>query len=172
MVRLEVCLSRERQGRKGASLNVESYLKRINYSGPLDPDQETLRRLHVTHLLNVPFENFDIHLSRPIVLEDPALFNKIVERRRGGFCYELNGLFCWLLRDLGFKVTMLSAGVARKEGGFDPTSITWPCWLSSNKDGWQTSASGIHFVSRSCWISPANNTKSSGLIASIAKVIG
>jgi N-hydroxyarylamine O-acetyltransferase len=101
-------------------LNVESYLKRIDYSGPLDPNHETLRRLHMTHLLQVPFENFDIHLGTPIKLEDAALFNKIVEQRRGGFCYELNGLFCWLLRELGFKVEMLSAGVARKEGGFDP----------------------------------------------------
>jgi N-hydroxyarylamine O-acetyltransferase len=68
----------------------------------------------------VPFENLDIHLGRPIVLEDDALFDKIVERRRGGFCYELNGLFCRLLRELGFTVEKLSAGVANEEGGFDP----------------------------------------------------
>ena len=120
MVRLEVRLPRERQGREDARLNVERYLKRLNYSGPLDPTLETLRSLHLAHLLQVPFENFDIHLGRPIVLEDAALFNKIVEQRRGGFCYELNGLFCWLLRELGFTVDKLSAGVAREEGGFDP----------------------------------------------------
>ena len=101
-------------------MNVESYLRRIHYSGSVEPDADTLRQLHLAHLLTVPFENLDIHLGRSIVLEDAALFDKIVERRRGGFCYELNGLFCWLLRELGFNVRKLSAGVARAEGGFDP----------------------------------------------------
>jgi N-hydroxyarylamine O-acetyltransferase len=71
-------------------------------------------------LLAVPFENLDIHLGRPIVLDQDALFDKIVTRRRGGFCYELNGLFALLLRALGFKVTLLAAGVARADGGFGP----------------------------------------------------
>jgi N-hydroxyarylamine O-acetyltransferase len=68
----------------------------------------------------VPFENLDIHLGRPIILEDDALFEKVVEQRRGGFCYELNGLFCRLLRELGFAAEKLSAAVANEEGGFDP----------------------------------------------------
>jgi N-hydroxyarylamine O-acetyltransferase len=68
----------------------------------------------------VPFENLSIHAKEPIVLEDEALFTKIVERRRGGFCYEANGLFAALLRELGFDVTMLSAGVANAEGEFGP----------------------------------------------------
>ena len=101
-------------------MNVDAYLRRINYSGSLDPSPETLRNLHVAHLLSVPFENLDIHLGRPIILEDAALFDKIVERKRGGFCYELNGLFCRLLRELGFAAVKLSAAVANPEGGFDP----------------------------------------------------
>lgn len=101
-------------------MNTDAYLRRINYTGSLDPSAETLRNLHVAHLLTVPFENLDIHLGRPIVLEDDALFDKIVERRRGGFCYELNGLFCRLLRELGFAADKLSAAVATEEGGFDP----------------------------------------------------
>ena len=101
-------------------MNVDAYLRRINYTGPVDPSPETLRDLHLAHLLSVPFENLDIHLGRPIVLEDAALFKKIVERRRGGFCYELNGLFCRLLRELGFAAVKLSAAVANEEGGFDP----------------------------------------------------
>ena len=79
-----------------------------------------LRALHRAPLLSVPFENLDIHLGRPIVLDQDALFGKIVTRRRGGFCYELNGLFAALLRALGFEVTLLSAGVARADGGFGP----------------------------------------------------
>ena len=76
--------------------------------------------MQVAHLLAVPFENLSIHAKEPIVLEDEALFAKIVGRRRGGFCYEANGLFAALLRGLGFDVAMLSAGVANAEGGFGP----------------------------------------------------
>jgi N-hydroxyarylamine O-acetyltransferase len=101
-------------------MDVDSYLRRIKYSGPLAPTAETLRELQVAHLLTVPFENLSIHSGQPIVLDDTALFEKIVERRRGGFCYELNGLFAALLRALGFDVVMLSAGVADAEGGFSP----------------------------------------------------
>jgi N-hydroxyarylamine O-acetyltransferase len=99
-------------------LDVKAYLERINYTGALAPTAETLRALHVAHLLSVPFENLSIHAGEPIVLEDDALFAKIVGRGRGGFCYEANGLFAALLRALGFEVAMLSAEVAHAEGGF------------------------------------------------------
>jgi len=71
-------------------------------------------------MLTVPFENLDIHLGRQIVLDDDVFFDKIVKRRRGGFCYELNGLFAALLREIGFDVTMLSAGVAGPNDRFGP----------------------------------------------------
>jgi len=101
-------------------LKIKAYLERINYQGSLAPTAETLRELQVAHLLAVPFENLSIHAGEPIVLEDEALFTKIVGRRRGGFCYEANGLFAALLRELGFDVAMLSAGVTNAEGGFGP----------------------------------------------------
>ncbi len=101
-------------------MNVDAYLERIGHRGPLTPTAETLRRLHVAHLLTVPFENLSIHAGETVVLEDAALFDKVVGRRRGGFCYELNGLFAALLRALGFRVEMLSAAVANSEGGFGP----------------------------------------------------
>jgi N-hydroxyarylamine O-acetyltransferase len=101
-------------------LNIKAYLARINYHGPLAPAAETLRALQVAHLLTVPFENLSIHAGQPIVLEDDALFTKIVEKRRGGFCYEANGLFAALLGALGFNVAMLSAEVASVEGQFGP----------------------------------------------------
>jgi N-hydroxyarylamine O-acetyltransferase len=81
---------------------------------------ETLRGLHKKHLLSVPFENLDIHLGRPIVLSEEAFYEKIIRDHRGGFCYELNGSFAALLTRLGFKVTMLSARVASRSGGFSP----------------------------------------------------
>lgn len=96
------------------------YLQRINYHGSLSPTAQTLSALQQAHLLSVPFENLDISLKRPIQLDETALFEKIVQRRRGGFCYELNGLFAALLRDLGYSVMLLSAQVAHKNGGFGP----------------------------------------------------
>ena len=101
-------------------MNIEAYLRRINYTGPAEPGVRTLRELHVAHLLRVPFENLDNHLAREIVLDQDKLVSKIVNEQRGGICYELNGAFGGLLRELGFEVAMLSAGVARAEGGFDP----------------------------------------------------
>jgi N-hydroxyarylamine O-acetyltransferase len=97
-------------------MKIDAYLKRINYTGSLEPTAETLRALQVAHLFAVPFENLSIHAGEPIVLDDKALFTKIVEHRRGGFCYEANGLFAALLRALGFDVVMLSAGVATAHG--------------------------------------------------------
>ena len=101
-------------------MNIRAYLDRIDYHSPLEPTAETLRALHMAHMLAVPFENLNIGRGWPIVLDQDALFEKIVVRRRGGFCYELNGLFAALLRALGFEVTLLSAGVARADGGFGP----------------------------------------------------
>jgi N-hydroxyarylamine O-acetyltransferase len=101
-------------------LDINAYLQRIDYHGALEPTAETLRELHRAHMLAVPFENLDIHLNRPIALDDAALFSKIVGRRRGGFCYEMNGLFAALLVALGFRIDKLSAGVTRETGGFGP----------------------------------------------------
>jgi N-hydroxyarylamine O-acetyltransferase len=87
------------------------YFARLNYMGPTAPTLATLRALHRQHMLTVPFENLDIHLKRPILLDDASLFDKIVTRNRGGYCYELNGLFAIALRQLGFNVSLHSAGV-------------------------------------------------------------
>jgi len=91
--------------------DVEPYLERIRYEGPRDPTAGTLRTLHRAHLLAVPFENLDIHLGHRIGVELDGYYEKVVRDRRGGFCYELNGVFAWLLRALGFEVTLLSARV-------------------------------------------------------------
>ncbi|WP_257459830.1 arylamine N-acetyltransferase family protein [Archangium lipolyticum] len=93
-------------------MDISLYLQRLGYEGPLTPTRETLRGLHVRHLESVPFENLDIHSRRPIVLDEAAFFDKVVRGRRGGFCYELNGLFAVLLRTLGFRVTYLSGRVS------------------------------------------------------------
>jgi len=101
-------------------VDVAAYLRRLQYSGTTEPTLGSLRSLHRRHLEAVPFENLDISLSRRIEIEDEASVRKIVDRHRGGFCYELNGAFAALLRALGFHVTLLSARVARKSGGEGP----------------------------------------------------
>ena len=77
------------------------------------------RALQRAHVLSVPFENLDIHLGRRLVLDREANYAKIVERRRGGWCYELNGAFGWLLEQLGYRVTLLGSRV-EWDGGAEP----------------------------------------------------
>jgi N-hydroxyarylamine O-acetyltransferase len=96
--------------------NVSAYLRRLGFQGPTSPDVETLRAIHRRHLESIPFENLDIHLGRPLRLEQGALFEKIVRRRRGGICYELNGLFASRLTAIGFRVDLLSARIAHSAG--------------------------------------------------------
>ena len=97
-----------------------AYLRRIGYSGPITPTLETLRLIHRAHLETVPFENLDISLKRPIVLDQDRFVHKIVEENRGGFCYELNGAFAALLREMGYRVTLLSARAPLKDGSPGP----------------------------------------------------
>ena len=101
-------------------MDTELYLQRINYAGSKEPDLELLKQLQLCHLLAIPFENLSIHIKEPIILAYELLFDKIIRRRRGGFCYELNGLFSALLNRLGFNSVMLPAGVANNEGEFGP----------------------------------------------------
>ena len=104
--------------RTPARIEVAGYLQRIGYLGKAEPNAETLRNLHRAHLLSVPFENLDIALKQTIVVDPGSTVRKIVEQRRGGFCYELNGAFAALLESLSFRVTLLSARVAREDGSF------------------------------------------------------
>ena len=102
-------------------MNVEKYLARIGMDRTgVVADFAGLKMLQRQHLLNVPFENLDIHWRRPITCDVGAFYQKIVGENRGGFCYELNGLFNELLRELGFETRLLSARVALKDGEYTP----------------------------------------------------
>jgi len=103
---------------------IQAYLQRINYTGPLVPSAETLRLLQVAHLQTVPFENLSIHSGEPIVLDDEALFEKIVRRRRGGFCYELNGLFAACCARWVSTSPCFQPGLRMPKGSLDPTLTT------------------------------------------------
>jgi N-hydroxyarylamine O-acetyltransferase len=97
-------------------MDMEAYLARIGAARPARADAAALRELQLRHLLSVPFENLSIHLGEPIVLDEEALVDKVVRRRRGGFCYELNGAFGALLTALGYSVTLLNARAFTPEG--------------------------------------------------------
>jgi N-hydroxyarylamine O-acetyltransferase len=95
----------------------DAYLHRLGFpAGIGDPTAEVLGHLQVAHLDRIPFENLDIHLGVPVVLDGDALARKLTERHRGGFCYELNGAFALLLEDLGFEVERLEARVYAEDG--------------------------------------------------------
>lgn len=107
-------------------MDIQTYLGRIKYLMPIKPDAQTLQGLHLAHMQNVPFGNLDIGLKRSIHLTEEALWEKIVVQNREGFCYELNGLFAWLLKQIGFEVTYLNARVYNREGqlGIDFDHLT------------------------------------------------
>ena len=90
---------------------VGEYLRRIGVARPHSAGAGALRSLHQAHLLAVPFENLSIHLAEPISLTEGDLIDKVVNRRRGGFCYELNGAFALLLQAIGFDVRLVAARV-------------------------------------------------------------
>lgn len=97
-------------------MNITAYLDRVGYDKPVKPDVLTLRGLQIAHMRSVPFENLDIGLKRPIRIDEKSIWDKLIRQRRGGFCYELNGLFAWLLKQIGFDVTYLNARVFNREG--------------------------------------------------------
>ncbi len=90
---------------------IELYLQRIGCGHAGETDLQALEALHFAHIHSIVFENFDIHLGRPIEIDIPKIFDKIIRRGRGGFCYELNTLFASLLYSLGYDVTVHAARV-------------------------------------------------------------
>jgi N-hydroxyarylamine O-acetyltransferase len=90
---------------------ISEYLTRIGLDKKPDPDEEGLRAVHAAQAFTVPFENFDIHLGRTISLAPGRLVSKLIHQRRGGYCFELNGLLHMALKALGFAVRPLLARV-------------------------------------------------------------
>jgi N-hydroxyarylamine O-acetyltransferase len=98
-------------------VDVQAYLDRIGFKGVARPDLATLRALHRGHALAISYENLDVQLGRPVTTDPAAAFDKIVHGRRGGWCYEMNGLLGSVLDEVGFKVTRLAGGVHRAVRG-------------------------------------------------------
>lgn len=102
------------------TVDTQKYLERIGLGKANATGLQLLKQLQRQHLLSVPFENLDIHWGREILLDPKRIFKKIVELQRGGFCYELNGLFCELLNQLGFDAYKASARMLRDDGTMTP----------------------------------------------------
>lgn len=98
-------------------MDIGSYLQRIDFIVDPKPDLDILTALHQAHLHSVPFENIDVQLGIPLTISVQDAYRKIVERGRGGWCYEQNGVFAWALSSLGFEVTRIAASVMREERG-------------------------------------------------------
>lgn len=94
-----------------------AYMDRVGYDGPLTPTVGTLRALHRAHLTAIPYENLDIHLGRRLTLDRQAAFAKLVDDRRGGWCFEMNGTFGWVLESIGFDVCYVAGAVRRADRG-------------------------------------------------------
>jgi len=98
-------------------MNLQAYLDRIKFKGMPRPDLATLRAIHRGHLSSIPYENLDVAMGQRVSIDISPIFDKIVTRRRGGWCYEMNGLLAWALEDIGFKVTRMAGGVMRVAAG-------------------------------------------------------
>ena len=98
-------------------MNSKEYLRRIGISEELAPTSRNLARIQQAHLRAVPYENLDILLKKPIRLDKESLYEKIVVKNRGGYCFEVNELLGHLLRDLGYEVTDLFGRFLRGETG-------------------------------------------------------
>ena len=94
-------------------MQLSEYLNRIGYHGHPEPDLETLTAIHQRHLATIPYENLDVQLGRRLSTDVNSAFEKIVERGRGGWCYEMNGLLGWALTEIGFDIKRVCGGVAR-----------------------------------------------------------
>ena len=98
-------------------MNIQDYLDRIGVRLPVPRNLDGLRMLHRAHLYAIPYENLDVQLGRPVTIEIGPIYEKIVDHRRGGWCYEMNGLLGWALSEVGFCVTRCAGGVMREAAG-------------------------------------------------------
>ncbi len=89
-------------------MDVDEYLRRVNSTTLKEVSLSNLKLLQANHLKHIPFENFDIHLGKHINLSIEDAYKKCIKSHRGGYCFELNPLFSWLLKQLGYKVNLLA----------------------------------------------------------------
>jgi N-hydroxyarylamine O-acetyltransferase len=114
-------------------LRLPDYLERIAYHGEVAPTRNVLEQLLAHHVQSIPFENVDVQLGIRLTTEPADAYRKIVNRQRGGWCYEQNGLFGWALSEVGFEVTRIAAAVMRADRG-DIATANHLCLLVQTED--------------------------------------
>lgn len=133
---------------------IDDYFARIGFCGAAHADYATLKQLHLLHTCHIPFENLDVLLERPILLDDTHLSDKLITARRGGYCYEQNGVFTRALRELGFAVQDLGARVVianplempPRTHRLSLITLDGKQWLADVGFGGQTLSTPIEFV--------------------------
>lgn len=94
---------------KADNFNLHAYFSRINFQGTVSADFSTLKNMMRCQLFSVPFENLDVQFGKVVSLIPEEIYTKIVDQKRGGYCYELNGLFAMALGDLGIAYQFVAA---------------------------------------------------------------
>lgn len=110
------------------------YLERINYSDAIDVTDEVLISLHKMHVYQIPFENLDVCYNRLFDLDISKVYQKIVNNGRGGFCYELNLLFNWLLREIGFSSHIIASRIFDEQGTLGPEFDHMSVYVKTEKE--------------------------------------
>jgi N-hydroxyarylamine O-acetyltransferase len=98
-------------------MDLDAYLKRIGFNGAPQQDLATLQSLQRCHLQHIAFENFDVQFGRYVTLDPEDAYAKLITGGRGGWCYEMNGLFLWALESIGFRVMPMTGAIMRAQGG-------------------------------------------------------
>lgn len=145
----------------GADFDLDAYCARIGYDGPREASLPVLHALTAAHAQAIPFENLDVLLGHRISLEPAALADKLVVRRRGGYCFEQNGLFLHVLQELGFRVAPLSARVRLdRPRDFTPARTHLFLRVELNGESWLTDV-GVGALSLTCAIRLVTNVEQS-----------
>ncbi len=116
-------------------IDLDAYFRRIGYEGPRQPTLDVLRAVHRLHPAAIPYDGIDVLLGKPIDLAPQALFDKLVTRRRGGYCFENNGLFKQVLVQLGFSVEAFLCRVLWFLAPGDPLPLRTHMTLKITIDG-------------------------------------
>ena len=115
-------------------MDVQKYLDRIQFSKNLICTDEVLKSIHQLHVHQIPFENLDIYYKKIFNLDIESVFKKVVINNRGGFCYELNLLFDWLLNSIGFTSRIISARIFNDDGTLGPQFDHMCVYVKTNSD--------------------------------------
>jgi N-hydroxyarylamine O-acetyltransferase len=110
------------------------YLERIDYNDVIDVRDDVLAKLHKKHVYQIPFENLDVYYKRAFDLSIEKIYRKIISDVRGGFCYELNLLFNWLLTEIGFSSRIIASRIFNEDGTLGPEFDHMSVYVKTEKE--------------------------------------